>query len=48
MTYQNAMMIEQNDFKTPFNWTGVGFLLFMIGIPAIPAVFIVALVVMGR
>lgn len=47
MTYQNAMMIEPNEFKTPFNWAGVSFLLFMIGIPAIPAVFIVALVVMG-
>lgn len=47
MTYQNAMMIEPNELKTPFNWAGVSFLLFMIGIPAIPAVFIVALVVMG-
>ena len=41
------MMIEPNEFKTPFNWAGISFLLFMIGIPAIPAIFIVALVVMG-
>lgn len=47
MTFQNAMITELNEFKTPFNWAGVSFLFFMIGIPAIPAVFIVALVVMG-
>lgn len=33
--------------KTPFNWPIVGFLILMIGIPAVPAIFLLALVVLG-
>lgn len=33
--------------KTPFNWPVVGFLLFMTAIPAIPAFFLIALVLLG-
>ena len=33
--------------KDSFNWPMVGFLLFMTGIPAIPAIFILAFVILG-
>lgn len=33
--------------KKPFNWPVVGFLLFMTGIPGIPAIFLLALVALG-
>ena len=33
--------------NTPFNWPVVGFLLFMAGIPGLPAIFILALVAIG-
>lgn len=33
--------------KTRFNWPVVGFLLFMTGIPAIPAIFLLGLVALG-
>jgi len=44
-----STMIKNNtkEPKQPFNWPVVGFLLLMIGIPGIPAIFIVALVLMG-
>lgn len=45
----DAIMINNNTKinKTAFNWPIVGFLLFMAGIPGLPAIFILALVVMG-
>lgn len=33
--------------KTSFNWPIVGFLLFMTGIPGVPAIFLLALVIIG-
>ncbi len=44
-----AIMINNNTkkSKTAFNWPIVGFLLFMTGIPGLPAIFILALVIMG-
>ncbi len=47
MAHSTTTSFTQNNSKLPFNWRTVGFLLFLFGIPAIPAVFIVALVIAG-
>ena len=48
MNHIQTAYADLNTMKTPFNWAGVGFLLFMIGIAAIPAMFIVGVVFLGR
>ena len=42
-----ATSSSSNHKKNPSNWKVVGLLFFLIGLPAIPAIFIVALVLLG-
>jgi hypothetical protein len=47
ITMEDGAKVKSNVKSTPFNWSVVGFLLFMTAIPAVPAIFLLTLVAIG-